>query len=150
MSGKALLILGGICSFVLAILHVIIIFAGGPAYQYFGAGENTLKLVETGSLLPTIRTLSIAIALFIFGIFSFSGAGIIKPVKHVKIALPIIGCIYTIRGLALVVQMAQMFGNPASVQPRELNFSLVSLLVGIFILAGTRRNWEYIVSLSNQ
>ncbi len=150
MSGKALLILGGGCSFALAILHVIIIFVGVPAYQYFGAGENTLKLVEAGSFLPTIRTLSIAIALFIFGIFSFSGAGIIKPVAHIKIALPVIGCIYTIRGLVLVVQMAQMIGNPVSMEPRELTFSLVSLLVGIFILAGTRRNWDYIVNISNQ
>ena len=38
-SGRALLILGAGANFLIAALHLVIIFVGAPAYLYFGAAD---------------------------------------------------------------------------------------------------------------
>ena len=136
------LILGGILSLAVALVHVIIIFIGAPAYRYFSAGEDMAKAAELGSVFPAVLTLVLAAVFAIWGFYGLSGAGIIRRLPLLKIALILIGAIYTIRGVAVFLQLFQIVTSSAEVAPREIMFSLVSLVIGLAYLIGTVTSWR--------
>jgi len=59
-----------------------------------------------------------------------------------KIALILIGAVYTLRGVAVFQQLFQIAASAAEVTPREIVFSLVSLIIGLAYLLGTISNWN--------
>lgn len=125
------LILGGILSFAVALLHVIIIFIGAPAYRYFGAGEDMATAAESGSAFPALLTLFLVAIFAIWGFYGLSGAGVIRRLPLLKIALILIGAVYTLRGVAVFQQLFQIATSSVEVAPREIVFSLVSLVIGL-------------------
>lgn len=137
MRGERFLMAGGVLSFVVAVLHVGIIIAGPPAYRYFGAGEDMATMAESSLLLSIAVTLPIAVVFAVFGLYAFSGAGVIRRLPFLAAALAAIGGIYTLRGLIVIPQAFLLLGSAPSVYPRELVFSLVSLFIGIVYLVGT-------------
>ncbi len=140
--GNQWLKLGGILSFVVALLHVLIIFIGAPAYRYFGAGEDMAAAAESGSAFPAMLTLLLVIIFAIWGFYGLSGAGVIRRLPLLKIALILIGAVYTLRGVAVFQQLFQIATSSAEVAPREIVFSLVSLMIGLAYLIGTLTNWR--------
>ncbi len=134
--------LGGILSFAVALLHVVIIFIGAPAYRYFGAGEDMATAAESGSAFPAVLTLLLATIFAIWGLYGLSGAGVIRRLPLLKIALMLIGAVYTLRGIAVFQQLFQIVTSSAEVAPREIAFSLVSLIIGLAYLIGTILNWR--------
>lgn len=136
--------LGGILSFAVALLHVIIIFIGAPAYRYFSAGEDMATAAESGSAFPAVLTLSLVAIFAIWGFYGLSGAGVIRRLPLLKIALILIGAIYTLRGVAVFQQLFQIATSSAAetTAPREIVFSLVSLIIGLAYLIGTVTNWK--------
>ena len=141
-SGNQWLKLGGILSFVVALLHLAIIFVGAPAYRYFGAGEDMATAAESGSAFPAMMTLVLVAIFTIWGLYAFSGAGVIRQLPLLRIALLLIGVIYTLRGVAVFQQIFQIATASAQVEPREVVFSLVSLVIGLIYLVGTVINWK--------
>ena len=139
--GNQWLKLGGILSFAVALLHVVIIFVGAPAYRYFGAGEDMATATESGAVFPAVLTLFLAVIFAVWGFYGLSGAGIIRRLPLLKIALILIGAIYTLRGLAIFQQLFQIVTS-AEVAPREIVFSLVSLIIGLAYLIGTVKSWR--------
>ena len=137
LMGNLLLRLGGALSFAIALLHIAIIFIGAPAYRYFGAGEDMATAAETGSAVPGAMTLVLAAIFTIWGFYALSGAGAIRRLPLLTIALVLIGAVYTLRGTAVVQQLFQIATSSAEVAPREVIFSLVSLVTGLFYLIGT-------------
>jgi len=137
LMGNLLLRLGGALSFAIALLHIAIIFIGAPAYRYFGAGEDMATAAETGSAVPGAMTLVLAAIFTIWGFYALSGAGVIRRLPLLTIALVLIGAVYTLRGTAVVQQLFQIATSSAEVVPREIIFSLVSLVTGLFYLVGT-------------
>lgn len=136
-SAKTLLVLAGIASLALMFLHVEIIYLGAPAYRYFGAGENMAALAEAGSLWPPLVTAGVALLLAGFAAYAFSGAGMIRPLPHLRIGLWTIGGLLSLRGLAVFPQLAMWaWGEPEPA--RELLFSSASLALGFFYIAGVR------------
>jgi len=136
------LILGGILSFAVALLHVVIIFIGAPAYRYFGAGEDMATAAESGSAFPALLTLFLAGIFAIWGFYGLSGAEVIRRLPLLKIALILIGAVYTLRGVAVFQQLFQIATSSAEVAPREIVFSLISLVIGSTYLIGTISNWS--------
>jgi len=141
-TGDRWLKVGGILSFAVALLHLVIIFVGAPAYRYFGAGEDMAAGAESGSLFPAMMTLVLVIVFAIWGLYAFSGVGMFRRLPLLRIALPLIGAIYTLRGLAVFQQLFQMVTASEQVEAREVVFSVVSLGIGLAYLIGTVINWR--------
>ena len=142
IQGKYWLITGGVFSVAIAILHIVIIFGGAPAYRYFGAGEEMAKMATSGSVLPALVTLFIAVILAIWGLYAFSGAGLIRRLPLLPVGLVVIASIYTLRGIGVIPQIVWMVNSPKSVPPQDLIFSLSSLWVGIVYFVGTTATWR--------
>ncbi|MDQ3754533.1 MAG: hypothetical protein M3371_07370 [Acidobacteriota bacterium] len=134
--------LGGILSFVVALLHVVIIFIGAPAYRYFGAGEDMATAAEAGLAFPALLTFVLVAVFAIWGFYGLSGAGVIRRLPLLKIALILIGAVYTLRGVAVFQQLFRIAASSAEVTPREIVFSLFSLIIGLAYLTGTVTNWR--------
>jgi len=134
--------LGGILSFAIALLHVVIIFIGAPAYRYFGAGEDMATAAESGSAFPAVVTLFLVAIFTIWGFYGLSGAGVVRRLPLLKSALILIGAVYTLRGVAVFQQLFQLAASSAEVAPREVVSSLVSLIIGLAYLIGTISNWS--------
>lgn len=132
------LLFGGVMSILAAFLHIAIIIGGPEWYRFFGAGERMATLAGQGSLIPTISTLGIFTILFIWAIYAFSGAGLIKKLPFMKPALLIISAIYLIRGLAL---FPVWIVKPEFVSSLHVWSSLVCLVIGFSYAMGTRRIW---------
>lgn len=142
IQGKYWLILGGVFSTAIAILHIAIIFGGAPAYRYFGAGEEMAQMAIAGSVLPALVTFFIATIFAIWALYAFSGAGLIRHLPLLRIGLVVIAGIYTLRGIGVIPQVAWMINSPKTVPPQDVVFSLVSLIVGIVYFAGTASTWK--------
>jgi len=140
--GNQWLKLGGILSFTVALLHVIIIFVGASAYRYYGAGEDMATAAESGSAFPALLTFVLVAVFAIWGFYGLSGAGVIRRLPFLKIALLLIGAVYTLRGVAVFQQLFQIAASSAEVAPREIVFSLVSLIIGLAYLIGTVTSWR--------
>ena len=140
--GNQWLKLGGILSFAVALLHVVIIFVGASAYRYFGASEDMATAAESGSAFPALLTFVLVAVFAIWGFYGLSGAGVVRRLPLLKIALLLIGSVYTLRGVAVFQQLFQIAASSAEVAPREIVFSLVSLIIGLAYLLGTISNWN--------
>lgn len=142
LQDKHWLILGGSLSIAIALLHIAIIFGGAPAYRYFGAGEEMAELASAGSVLPALLTLFLAAIFTLWGLYAFSGAGLIRHLPLLRLGLVVIAGIYALRGVGVIPQVVWMVESPQSVAPHEIVFSLTSLFVGIAYLVGTISSWE--------
>jgi hypothetical protein len=140
--GNPWLKLGGLLSLANALLHVVIIFIGASAYRYFGAGEDMATAAETGSIFPAVLTLILAAMFAIWGLYALSGAGVIRRLPLLKLALILIGILYTLRGVAVFQQLIQIATSSSDVAPREIVFSAVSLFIGLAYLIGTATRWR--------
>jgi hypothetical protein len=134
------LILGGTFSILAALLHIAIIIGGPDWYRFWGAGERMVVMAENGSWLPAILTFIIFLILFLWGLYAFSGAGLIKRLPFLKTALVLISLIYLIRGLSLVILLL----SPSHVTSFLFWTSLVSFIVGVTYSFGTKQVWASI------
>jgi hypothetical protein len=126
------LTVAGDCSLFLALLHVAFVFAPASVLRFFGAPAWVLS----GGPKAIGATLVVALGLGLFAAYAFSGAGRIRPLPLLWIGIWTIGAIYTLRGLLLLPQIVIALRQPASVAPRFLVFSLVSLVLGLLYLSG--------------
>jgi len=130
------LILGGVLSIIASLIHVGIIVGGAEWYRFFGAGEELATMAEQGSLYPTIITFIIATVLFLWGIYAFSGAGLIRKLPFLNLALILISMIYLLRGIAVV---PAYFIQPNIVDSFLVWSSLVCLIYGALYSIGTAK-----------
>jgi hypothetical protein len=94
-------------------------------------------LEENGSLLPDLLTFFIAIIFFIWGLYAYSGAGLIRRLPLLKTALVVISSIYTIRGLLLFIDIF----SPQHLTVFMLITSIVSFIAGLAHFIGTKQIW---------
>ena len=127
------LMIGGTLSVLASLLHIGIIIGGADWYRFFGAGETLARLVEDDSILPTIVTTGIATVLFIWGLYAYSGAGLIRPLPFLNTVLVSVSAIYLIRGLALLPAMVFM---GTLVDPFLIWSSIVSAILGLSYALG--------------
>jgi hypothetical protein len=136
--GRRWLIGGGILSTLASALHIAVI-AGGPAwYRFFGAGEGIARAAERGSIMPVVITLGIASLLALWAAYAFSGAGLIRRLPLLRIALVAITAIYLARGL-LIVPVVLFVPYPEGAF--DYWSSIIVLIYGIMHLLGTWKAW---------
>ena len=137
---------GGICSLLVAVLHIFIIIGGAEWYRFFGAGEAFAQMDEAGSLFPALATSGITLVFALWGAYGFSGAGTIRRLPLLRIALVLIAGIYLLRGIGGIPLV--LFGSDAYLQELSesptflLASSLVSLAFGVLYAIGTKQMWH--------
>jgi len=136
MTGKHLLILAACADFAIALLHVVIPFMGVNGYIYFGTPELAM-LESQGSLIPEIATWFLALVFAGFGFYCLSGAGTIRRLPLLNLALWFIGGIYTLRGLIVILDIQRFLSGVISPM-RQPFFSAVALAIGLMILIGIK------------
>ncbi len=138
---KKLLIIGGLLSFTISLLHIAMIIGGADWYRFFGAGEGMALLAEKGSFHPSIVTTIIAVIFALWALYAFSGAGIVPKLPLLKPVLMIIAAIYIMRGvlgIPIVIYVDRPYLNELE---QKMMFmicsSAISLAIGYFYLIGT-------------
>jgi hypothetical protein len=89
-----------VCAFInfaIAILHIYIIFAGAPAYAYYGAGDWMVSKAKEGSFIPAAITWAVTAVFFVFACYSMAGANIIA-MPYLLYGLVTITALYLLRG----------------------------------------------------
>lgn len=135
------LLAGGVLSLTGSLLHLAIIFGGADWYRFFGAAERMVTLADQGSILPTISTSGIAVALFMWALYAFSGAGLIKRLPMLKAALVLITSVYLMRGLALFPVFVL---KPELVNTIIVWSSIICIAYGVCHAIGVYQVWSRI------
>ena len=140
-SYNVVLIVAACLSAVAAVLHIVIM-VGGPAwYRLFGAGERLATAAESGRWYPAVVTAAIALALGVWAVYALSGAGVVRPLPFLKIALVLITAVYILRGI--VVLPLLVFAR-AKATAFLLWSSLICLGFGAAHLLGLIQIWPYL------
>ena len=132
-TGSRLLLLGGGLTSLASLLHVAIIFGGPDWYRFFGAGERMARLAERGSIYPTAITAGIAIVLAIWTLYALSGAGVIRRLPFLRLALVLIAAIYLTRGILGIPAILLAQDPYANQLKAKMTFMVVSSLICVFL-----------------
>jgi hypothetical protein len=132
------LIFGATLSSIAALLHVAIIFGGGPWYRFFGAGEEMALASEAGNIYPTAVTAFIAIVLALWAAYALSGAGVFPRLPLLKWGLIVITAVYLLRGLAIV---PLFFFAPEQATSFLVWSSIICIVYGAAHFVGTSQVW---------
>jgi hypothetical protein len=133
------LVLGGILSAAASLAHLACIAIGAPAYRLLGAGEAMARAAEAGQLQPTLVTLAIAAVLALWAGYAFAGAGLLRPLPLMKLALPTISLVLLARALGYPLLRSAFPENS------ELFWwlsSAICLLMGALYAFGTWARWS--------
>ncbi|HST63161.1 MAG TPA: hypothetical protein VLK84_30910 [Longimicrobium sp.] len=129
--GDRLLVLGGVLTGAVSLLHVGIIFGGPDWYRFFGAGERMAWLAARGSPYPAVVTAGIALVLGTWALYALSGAGVIRRLPFVRPALVAIAAIFLARGI-LGVPLVLVVDDPYANQLRaKMTFMVLTSVVCI-------------------
>ena len=108
---RRLLLAGALLTGIASLLHVGIIWGGPAWYRFFGAGERMARFAARGSLYPLIVTSCIAAVLALWSLYALSGAGIIRRLPQLRLALMVIASIFLARGL-LGIPLVMLVDHP--------------------------------------
>ena len=152
-SHKTPLVIAGIFCSIGALLHLATIIGGPDFYRFMGAGEGMAQMAEDGLAYPAIVTSIIALILFTWSAYAFSGAAIIKRLPLLKIGLIVISSILLIRGVFGIIFMFITINHPYlnELQARPTFMvvtSLICLIFSMFFIIGTYKQWQ-ILSLKS-
>ncbi|WP_133406756.1 hypothetical protein [Parashewanella tropica] len=141
MQRNNLLVIAGWLSIIAALLHISCIFGGPDWYRFFGAGEKMAQMAAAGDPYPTIATLIISAILGVWGLYAFSGVGVIIKLPLLKTCLVLITTVYLVRGIAgLILPFVTTSPN---IHHNSITFWMVSSIIcciyGIFYFLGTKR-----------
>lgn len=143
MENNRPLFIAGCLSFIASFLHLMYIWGGPDWYLALGAGEEMANLAAAEDPYPTIVTSTIATILALWGLYAFSGAGLILKLPLLKTGLVLISAIYSLRGAGGL--LAPFVTNSPMIQQNSTTFWLLSSLIccvyGTFYVLGTIRLW---------
>ena len=145
-NGERWLRWGALLTGAASLLHLAIIFGGPDWYRFFGAGERMARLSARGSHYPTAVTAGIAFVLGLWALYGLSGAGVIRRLPLLRLALVLIAGVYFARG-ALGIPAVLFAGGPYADELKgRMTFmvvsSLISLLLGFCYALGAARVWH--------
>ena len=84
----------------LAALAHFLIIAGGPDwYRFFGAGEAIARLAAQGHWYPPVLTTVLALVLTTWAFYAWSGAGMMRRLPGLGVALAMVSLIFFARAL---------------------------------------------------
>jgi hypothetical protein len=140
------LVYGGALTAAAALLHVGIILGGPEWYRFFGAGEQMARLAARGAIYPTIVTASIAAILGVWALYAFSGAGVIRRLPLLRLALTLIAAVFLARGI-LGVPLVMLVDDPYTNELKaKMTFmvvtSVICVVLGLCYAVGAARLWR--------
>jgi putative oxidoreductase len=125
------LLVGGVATGAASLLHVGIILGGPDWYRFFGAGERMARMAARGSPYPALVTLGIAAVLGVWALYALSGAGVIRRLPLLRLALVLIAAVYLGRGV-LGIPLVLLGDDPYARQLQgKMTFMVVTSLVCI-------------------
>ena len=129
-----------------ALLHIAIAFGGPSWYAFFGAPPGLVAMASTDSLRPLVSCVVIAAMLLACSAYAYSGAGIMRGLPGLRVALALIGAGLIVRGIAFVPIVALqphllsgLCGNCHEVNSFVLVTSTICLVVGLGYAVGAVR-----------
>lgn len=139
-NGRRWLLCGGVLTGAASLLHLAIIAGGPDWYRFFGAGERMARLAARGSPYPAVITVGIATILAVWALYALSGAGVIRRLPLLRLALALIAAIYLARGV-LGIPLVLLADDPYANQLKErMTFmavtSAVCIVLGLCYAAG--------------
>jgi hypothetical protein len=132
------LMVGAALSALAALLHVGCIVFGAPWYRFFGAGERMARMAAAGHWYPTALTSCIVAILSVWSLYALSGAGVIRRLPFVRLALCIVTSVYLLRAVAFAPFRTYFPGNSAAFW---LWSSAICLVIGLVHLVGLWQEW---------
>ena len=128
-----LLLSGVVLTGVASLLHVGIIIGGPAWYRFFGAGEEMARLAASGSSYPAAITAGIAVVLAGWALYGASGAGLIRRLPLLRLALALIAAAYLARGI-LGIPFVLFVDDPYAHELRaRMTFMLVSSAICTYL-----------------
>lgn len=129
-----MLVVGGVVTGVAGLLHIGIIIGGPAWYRFFGAGEDMARMAARGRAFPGVVTAGIAAVLGVWMLYAFAGAGLIRRLPYMRLALSLIATVFLTRGV-LGVPFVLLVDDPYA---RELRSRMPFMIVtsAIFIALG--------------
>jgi hypothetical protein len=100
------LVLAGIAAAAGAVLHVAILFGGPDWYAFFGAPRGLVEMARAGNARAPASCLVIAAFLSILAAYAFSGAGLVRRLPLLRVALGVFGVVLILRGVAFIPLIA--------------------------------------------
>jgi hypothetical protein len=138
-SRNTFLIIGAALSALAALLHVGCILFGASWYRFFGAGEQMARMAAAGHWYPTVLTSGIVAILSGWSLYALSGAGVIRRLAFVRLALCIITSIYMFRAVAFAPFHRYFPGNSTAFW---LWSSAICFVIGLVHLVGLWQAWS--------
>ena len=132
------LITGAVLNALAALLHLGCIAFGAPWYRFLGAGEHMAQMASDGHWYPTVVTLIIAAVLAAWSLYALSGAGVIRSLPLVRLALCAITAIYLLRAVAFAPLMPYFPGNSMAFWVWS---SAICFVLGAVHFIGLRQVW---------
>lgn len=139
--GHIWLTLGGIGSVLASLAHLGCIVWGGDGYRFFGAGEAMALAAERGDMQPAIVTTVIASMLMVWGMYAFSGAGVIRRLPLVRGVLVAVAAVYLLRGVGAVAIEPYFPGNSFTFWVVS---SVICFALGLCYAVGIAKSWRHL------
>lgn len=136
--GRTPLLLAGSMSLAAAIAHLACIVGGPRWYLAMGAGESMARAAAAGRWQPTAVTLAIAAILAAWGLYAWSGAGLIRRLPLLRWALAAITAVYLARALLFFLLLSHFPGNSLTFW---LWSSAICGAIGLVHLTGLWQAW---------
>ncbi len=139
--GNTCLVVAGCCSVCIALLHAAVTIGGGDWYRLMVPGEPMAVMAEAGPWFPIMFTTAVIVIFLLFGLYAFSGAGLIRRLPFTTGALILISCVYLTRGVGTIPLILFVEQPYLSDMNTRIGFvfvsSVFSLIIGVLYGIGT-------------
>jgi hypothetical protein len=135
------LLAGAISSFAVALLHWACIFWGANGFRILGAGNDIVRLSESGHWYPSFIALVIGAVLAVWSAYALSAGGFIRSLPFLRVALVAITAVYLFRAVGFAL-LKPFF--PYNSTKFWLVTSGICLCIGIVHLVGLIQVWRRI------
>lgn len=132
------LVAAGIGSALASLLHLAVIAGGPDWYRRLGAGEPMARAAARGAVFPALMAIGIAAVLAVWATYAFAGAGMLRRLPLMRVALIAITAVLFGRGLAV---LAPDMWRPDLSDAFKLWSSLIVLGLAACFALGTWRAW---------
>lgn len=135
MRKKGYLLIAGSINFFIAMVHIVTIFVGAPAYNFLDAPK--LAVYSTlGFKYPAFFTLFVTVGFLVAGLYALCAAGSKVKLPLQPFMLKFFATLYSLRGLAILWFIFWQIKAPDQSFLKEIVFSLCALMIGILYWMG--------------
>lgn len=144
------LIASGWMSIATGLAHLACIIGGPQWYLSMGAPPDLVQASERGDGHLAIMTAFISIVIFVWAIYAFSAAGLMKRLPFMRLALVAISVVLLVRGLSYFLFPIWTGWRPDLSMTFMLWSSVIVLIMGISFAVGTWKAWSHLSMRVNE